>query len=198
LNADIFYYNYKNYQVNYLGFINPQSAGIFGVLTANAEGATSYGAEIEARYIVTANDEVDLTLDPLRSKFKTLVVPGFFGGTYSGDVLPFAPYFSANLGYEHNWNFRGGARFTARAETHFESSSWVTFNEHPGTEQDAHTISNVFLTYHSPDARWSATAYVKNLENKAVLANGQGGPAGLETVDIGPPRTYGAQVSAKF
>jgi iron complex outermembrane receptor protein len=198
LNADVFYYNYKNYQVNYLGVINPQSAGIFGVQTANAEGATSFGAEIEATYFVTDNDEVNISLDPLRSKFKTLVVPGIFGGTYSGDVLPFAPYFSANLGYEHSWTMAGGAKWSARAETHFESSSWVTFNETNGTDQDAHTISNLFLTYHAPDRRWSATVYVKNVENKAVLANGQGGPAGLETVDVGPPRTYGGQVSAKF
>jgi len=198
INADIFYYDYKNYQINYIGFINPASAGIFGILTANSEGATSYGAEIEARYLVSSNDQFDLSVDPLHARFKTLVIAGMFGGNYTGFTLPFAPELSVNAGYQHSWSLLNGARLTARAETHIESGSWVTFSEVANTYQSAYTLSNLFLTFDAPNRKWSVSAYVKNLENKPVLANGQSGPAMLETVDLGPPRTYGMQISAKF
>jgi outer membrane receptor protein involved in Fe transport len=39
---------------------------------------------------------------------------------------------------------------------------------------------------------------VKNLEDRAVLANAQNGPVGLTTADIAPPRTYGFQLTARF
>jgi iron complex outermembrane receptor protein len=198
LNADVFYYDYKDYQVNYLGFINPTSAGIFGVITANADGAHAYGAEIEARYLATRHDSIDLGIDLLRAHFKNLVIPGFFGGTYTGDVLPYAPVFSSNLGYQHTWSLAGDASIAARVESHFESPSWVSFSEHPDTNQGAHTISNLYLSYQAPAHRWGSSLYLKNAENRAVLANAQGGPAGLETVDVGPPRTWGMQFWGKF
>ncbi|HEX7759382.1 MAG TPA: TonB-dependent receptor [Caulobacteraceae bacterium] len=198
INADFFYYDYSQYQVNYLSFINPTSAGIFGILTANAAGATSYGAEIEVRYLPTSHDEFDVSLYPLHARFKSLVIGGLFGGDYTGLVLPFAPTFSANLGYQHAWALSNQGRLTARAETHLEAGSWVTFSQAPHTHQPSYSLSNVYLTYDSPDRKWSVAAYVKNLENQPVLVNAQGGPAGLEAADIGPPRTFGVQLTASF
>jgi iron complex outermembrane receptor protein len=198
INADAFYYNYKDYQINYIGFINPASAGIFGILTANSEGATAYGGEVEARWLITPNDQFDVSIDPLHAHFKTLVITGIFGGDYSGLPLPFAPSFSSNLGLQHAWPLSNGAKLTARAETHIESGSWVTFSEVRNTYEAAYTLSNIFLTLDAPSRKFSISAYVKNLENKAVLANGQSGPAMLETVDLGPPRTWGVQISARF
>lgn len=198
LNVDVFYYDYKDYQVNYIGVINPTADGIFGILTANAPGATSYGAEIEGRYLITPDDQFDFSIDPLHARFGTLAVGGFFGGTYSHDPLPFAPAMSTNLGYQHSWRTADRGKFTFRVETHLESATWVTFNEATNTRQPAYSRTNLFLTWDAPNANWSVTAYGKNLENAAVLANGQSGPAGLETVDLMPPRTYGVQVSARF
>ena len=198
LNADIFYYDYKDYQVSYIGVINPTADGIFGILTANAPGATSYGAEIEGRYLITRNDQIDFSVDPLRAHFTTLVVSGIFGGTYSGFPLPFAPEMSANLGYQHILRTAERGKFTFRVETHLESQTWETFQEAANTRQPAYSRTNLFVTWDAPKANWSVTAYGKNLENAAVLANGQGGPAGLETVDLLAPRTYGVQISARF
>jgi iron complex outermembrane receptor protein len=197
INIDGFYYDYRDYQVNYLGFINPTSAGIFGVLTQNAQGATLYGADIETRFLLTPADQLDASVYPLHARFNTLVIPGMFGGDYSGSVLPFAPRLSGSAGYQHTWGLASGD-FIARIETHLESATWVTFQESPGTHEPGHSISNAYLTYDGPGEKWSLSAYVKNLEDRAVLANGQGGPVGLITADIGPPRTYGFQLMARF
>ena len=198
VNADIFLYDYDDYQVNYLGYINPTSAGIFGVLTANASGARLYGAEVEAQYRLSAADQLELAVYPLESKFRTLDITGPFGGNYSGSVLPFAPRSTAILGLQHRLGLAELGGLTARIESRYESSSWVTFSEAAGTRQPPHTVSNAYLTYDSPRGAWSVSGYVKNLENAAVLANAQQGPAGLEAADIGPPRTFGLQVSAKM
>jgi iron complex outermembrane receptor protein len=198
INVDAFYYDYRDYQVNYLGFINPTSAGIFGVLTQNAQGATIYGADIETRYLVTSSDQFDLSIYPLHARFGSVVIPGFFGGDYSRNVLPFAPRLSGNLGFQHSWGLEPGGGLTARIETHLETDTWVTFQESPGTREPGHSVSNAYLTYNAAGDRWSVAAYVRNLENRAVLANGQGGPVGLVAADIAPPRTYGVQLTGRF
>ena len=198
INVDGFYYNYRDYQVNYLGFINPTSAGIFGILTKNAPGATIYGADIETRYLLTPVDQFDVSVYPLHARFTTLVVPGIFGGDYSGDVLPFAPKLSGMIGYQHTWSLDAKGGLTARVESHLETDTWVTFQESPGTHEPGHSISNAYLTYDGPNGKWSLSAYVRNLEDRAVLANGQGGPVGLTTADVLPPRTYGFQLMARF
>lgn len=198
INADAYYYVYHNYQINYISLINPTSAGIFGINTANAAGATLYGGEVEAKYLFTPFDEIDVSVYPLHSKFKTLVIRGCCGGTFTGDQLPFAPYLSINAGLEHSWELDGKGTVTARIETHFESPTWVNVEEPPGTRQPAYTKSNIYLTYDAPGHNWSVTGYIKNLENAPVLVNSQGGPGGLVAGDIAPPRTFGAQVSAKF
>jgi iron complex outermembrane receptor protein len=198
INIDAFVYDYSNYQINYLGFLNPTSAGIFGVLTANASGAHVYGAELETRYQLGKNDALDASMYPLHSQFKTLVIGGPFGGTYTGLPLPFAPRFAATIGYQHGIVLGSGAALTARLESRYESASWVTFSEATGTRQPTHTVSDVYLGYDPPGHAWSFTAYVKNLQNTPVLVDAQGGPAGLESADIGPPRTIGLQLSARF
>ena len=197
-NADAFVYNYSDYQINYLGFINPQSSAIFGVLTANASGARIYGAELDLRYHLSLVDVLDASVNPLHTRFKTLVIGGPFGGDYTGLPLPYAPGFSANLGYQHSVHLPSGGLATGRLDSHHESGSWVTFSEANGTHQPAHTISNAYLGYDAPDRSWSVTLYIKNLENTPVLTNAQGGPAGLESADIGPPRTFGLQICASF
>jgi iron complex outermembrane receptor protein len=198
LDADVFYYDYRDYQVNFISFINPADAGIFGIVTANAQGATIYGADIEARYQLTAADLFDAGLYPLHARFRTLVIPGIFGGDFSHYPLPFAPNFAANLGYQHRWLLNGNSSLSARLETHIESATWVTFQQATGTHQPSHTVSNAYLIYESQNSKWSLTGYVKNLENTPVLVNAQGGPAMLEAADIAPPRTFGVQLSAKF
>ena len=198
INVDVFYYDYRDYQVNYLGFINPASAGIFGVLTQNAQGATIYGADVETRFLVTPADQLDASVYPLHANFNTLVIPGMFGGDYSGNVLPFAPRLSGSVGYQHTWGLESRGGLTARIETHLESDTWVTFQQSAGTHQPGHSVSNAYLTYEGTGEKWSLSAYVKNLEDRAVLANAQNGPVGLTTADIAPPRTYGFQLTARF
>ena len=198
INIDGFYYDYRDYQVNYLGFINPTSAGIFGVLTQNAQGAKVYGADIETRFLPTATDQFDVAVYPLHARFDTMIIPGMFGGNYSGYVLPFAPSVSGTAGYQHTWRLESNGGLTARIETHLETASWVTFNEMSGTHQPGHSVSNGYLTYDAANGKWSVSGYIRNLENSAVLVNGQGGPVGVVTADIAPPRTYGVQLSARF
>lgn len=198
VNADAFLYHYNDYQVSYLGFINPTSAGIFGILTANASGARVYGAEIEAQYHLSAADKLDAAVYPLESKYKTLVIVGPFGGNYTGSTLPFAPRSTAIVGYQHRVDLAYLGALTARLESRYESSSWVTFSEAAGTRQPQHTVSSAYLTYDSRHGAWSLSCYVKNMENIPVLVNAQGGPGGLEAADIGPPRTFGLQISAKI
>ena len=198
LDANVFVYDYRDYQINYLGYIHPIAAGIFGVLTANASGARTQGAELALRYRLRRDDEVELAAYPLHTRFKTLVIDGPFGGTFTGLPLPFAPRVSANLAYEHRQRLASGAALSLRLATHLETTSWVSYSEAPGTRQPGHAVSDILIGYRTPGRAWSISAYVRNLANTPVLANAQGGPAGLEAADIGPPRTIGLELGAQL
>jgi iron complex outermembrane receptor protein len=198
IDADVFVYDYRDYQINYLGYINPTNAAIFGVLTANASGARVYGAEVAARYRPGRNDKIEISAYPLHTQFRTLIIDGPFGGIYTGLPLPFAPRLSMNLAYEHKARLESGATLAARISSHMEAHSWVTYNEARGTRQPGHSVVDFYAGFNAPGGAWSIDGYVKNLGNTVVLTNAQGGPAGLETADIGPPRTIGLQVCAHF
>ena len=109
-----------------------------------------------------------------------------------------SPTAAGTIGLQHTWGSVARGGLTARAESHLETDTWVTFQELTGTHQPGHSVSNAYLTYDGPEQKWSISAFVRNIENRAVLANGQSGPVGLVTADLAPPRTYGVQVTGRF
>lgn len=195
LNLAGFHYNYDNYQVSSLGVAH------YGGLSArvfNSQGTTEiYGAEVQLSYRPTDNDQFDLSLSPLHSKFGTFVIPATRVSKetiVTGKEVPSAPGLSGSVAYQHDWSF-GEGRLTGRAESFFSSSYWTEYSHAAKSQRPGYTRTDLNLTYHSENDRWSVGAFAKNVEDSWIVtlkANTAVGDYGLLA-----PRTFGVTLSMR-
>jgi iron complex outermembrane receptor protein len=112
--------------------------------------------------------------------------------------MPAAPDWTINASYEHEFRLGSGASVFARADSHYESSSWLQFDHPAGLYQKSNIKSNASLTYVSPNKRFEYGAYIRNIENTAKIGGGATGGPGIGLAFLEPPRTYGGRVTVKF
>lgn len=134
---------------------------------------------------------------------------------YEGVTLQNAPKLSANLTYEHRFTFAGGSTLSPSVNVSYKSEYWgqgnspapagVTVNPKSALDngsilrQDAYSLWNAFLNWRNADGKFSATAFVKNIQNEAIQLNiGGEGPSTPNYVSLDAPRTFGLTLSASF
>lgn len=197
LNAEVFYYDYGNYQVADT-FIN--GAGLQLGTTDNVQGVKSYGGEIEAHYLPTPADDLEASVAYLHARFgtQTGVAQKF---NIDGDPLDHSPDWTLHLAYQHTWTLGSGSRLTAAVDGNYTTKQRAYFATDcyaldVPCEQEAYHLSNARLAWNSADDRWTATAWIRNIEDYAVM-NANQGPPGL-AINVGQPRTYGLTLSLKL
>ena len=116
------------------------------------------------------------------------------------DPLFHAPVWNGNISYQHVFDLDSGATVTARAGVHFESSSQQAPNQFLDGVQEAFHQTDASLTYDTSDGKWTMSAWVKNIENKAVIIDAESSGNGLEYVYpiFDQPRTWGVNLTARF
>jgi iron complex outermembrane receptor protein len=198
LNGDVFYYKYKNYQIQNAVIVN----GLLLSVAANAEGVNTYGSEIESQFLLSGNDRLSLSLAYLHGTF----------GVQEGDTANFningtdidhAPKANLRAAYQHSWsvgtsgqvNFGVDANYISQQKLYFDTDCNAV---NTPCLQQAHTVWNAQLSYDSNDDRWRTTAYIRNIGNLPVANSGSpgffGGPGNYT---IGPPRTFGLTIAVK-
>ncbi|WP_313805227.1 TonB-dependent receptor domain-containing protein [Sphingobium sp.] len=217
LNFEGFYYDYKDYQTGVLVF----SGSSFGASQVfNVPKSRIYGLEANATFAPTRNDSISIGMTAQSAKFKDFTVPqnnpvlGQFVVDFSGFTMSAAPKLTANLNYQHDWEFSNGGRLSANVLTSYNSGYWttishgvnqcLTLNIYPpipsclagAPRQKAYTLTNLSLTYNAPDDAWSLGLWMRNLENRAILGLGVESRPNSAAHNQLPPRTYG--LMAKF
>jgi iron complex outermembrane receptor protein len=219
LNAEAYYYDYKDFQAAY-GYrcqnaIACPSISTFSNTIVNAGKATLYGGELEAVARITPDDRVDLNLAYSHTLFDSLVIrPGTANNIPAGCATTLtctvladqvltnqhmanAPLWTVSLAYQHVWTMPGGGDLTMRADSRFSTSYWTLYRRPPQTPaesfQDAFVKSNAYLSYSPENGKWGLRLWVKNISNKAVVTSAVG-PA----LTMQAPRTFGTTFSAKF
>ena len=224
LNGEAYYYDWKNYQV---GLLN---VGVGTSVVFNAPKSEAYGAEFDLQYALTSQDQVSLSGGYFHGEFKDFVVPQGVSSTvrgynFNGFKLPFAPTWSATLYYQHVFELANGSTINASAQVQYASSFWTSFShgitrcvnvptavlpqsrcvDRAGMLQPAYAVSNLDVTWHSPDKRLGLGVWVRNLTDEAVRASG--GDGGLSATGaltsrgattLAPPRTYGVRLTANW
>jgi iron complex outermembrane receptor protein len=192
VNAAAYFSQYDAYQVNVTivpAFVGATSAGVF-----NGGNAQVKGAELEAIYELTPYDRFDASVNYTDAKFTTITVTGTSAKV--GDQLPNSPPYTSNLAYTHDFVVPTG-KVSFRVSTHLETQSWLSLNHNSLTSEGAYSKSDIAVTYAPESAKYTFAIWARNLENKAVLGSI------IETANnqnyaLGPPRTFGLTVSAKF
>ncbi len=195
INNEVFYYDYKDL------FVQSFNLNTALLYTFNAEKVEVYGDQLDVVFKPTDRDRFSVSLGYLHARNKTFLVPAEINiGTpqrdFAGYPLPFAPDWTLSAGYHHDFPI-GDGNLRIGADTRYESSFWATFAQNRGTRQKGYTKSNASISYIADT--WSLGAWIRNIENEAVISSGAGGLAGPYAIsDLLPPRTYGLRLTVDF
>lgn len=222
LNIETYYWDYRDHQESFFGPIQPSG---FGFITGNVGKQTMKGVDLDAQWRITANDTMALKVLYLDSEYKELryavstltttncPATGATAGAFpiidcSGHQLIRAPKWSVNADFQHVFNLKTAATLTAHAGIHYQTATAVSLNfKPPADRQDAYHMSDADLTFKSPNEMWSLSAWVRNIENEAVIVSGNFPPGTSAITPGGPiiavdslqaPRTYGATATVRF
>ncbi|MGC3982340.1 MAG: TonB-dependent receptor [Steroidobacteraceae bacterium] len=153
-----------------------------------------------------------------------------------GKTLQNAPRWSVNMTYQHQFKLWGGSTLIPRFIAYYKSQYWTRGGNAAGTPgvtsnplqeaewamnngkqnplvQKGYTMYDFYTSWQSPNRTYSVNAFVKNLQNKAVMQNSSS-VGGITTgsiatndlstyvtggtVTLAAPRTYAVSVQANF
>lgn len=197
VNYEAFYYDYKGFQT-LQGLIDPSGTYPgFYLETLNSQKATMYGGELETVFALSAHDRLTLSPTLLHAKFDKFTV---LGTDYSGHHIEASPPYTVGGSYQHEFLLPGSAKLVAKISTDLVGGHYMDNTNVPGSFQPTYTRSTANLTYEDGGGHWTASAYVRNLENNAAMSFYIGttfpgtAAADYDTVGVTPPRTYGLNV----
>jgi len=199
LSTAAFYYNYKNQQ------LQDSRPGPVTILV-NAPKAQVYGAEGEARLRLASWLVLNAAAGYLHAEYKELTLQGV---NLAGNVLPFAPHFTGQAGFDLTM-FRSGDRGLTISPnvSYFSQQYFSPFNDTnvPGlgqvnSELQQKGYAKVNLTAAYTIDRFTVKAFATNLMNAKTLAYGldlRGAGFPYNFVIPSTPRTFGGSVRVAF
>lgn len=214
LNAEIFYWDYTDQQISYLGYL---PSGNFGSLTRNAGAATMQGLELDLQYIVFDDGLLKANIQYLDATYDEFVYDGAGADTTvtscdttasddgvsltvdcSGKTALNSPEWTLNLGYEHTLELDSGSYLVAAAWYHYETSRYVDIGYQDAQQQDAAGTLDLALTLDTSGG-WSTTLYVNNVTDETVLSAAMSRPgSGAVYSALKAPRTFGIKATYRF
>jgi len=214
INVDAFYMPYKNYQVttSLIETTGP-TIGQYEAVTLNSGTAEIKGVEFESTFLLTPQDKLSFSATALRAIFTEFNLPlgdgycpaGAVGNrcdtNYTGNLLPYAPPTTERLAYEHTFALSGSDSLIAHLDSNYSADYYLDYHDYTSVDQRSYTRSDAWLTWqrHMENKIFSTQLFIRNIENKAILAGGQADSAapGKDYEQYGknayylPPRTYG-------
>ena len=188
-----FIYDYTDIQVR----IYPEVTGA-PIPIDNASKAEVKGLEVEGSLMPFDNFQLDLSIAYIDGSYKDYITANPNAGNalqdLSGNRMIHSPRIKANIGAEYVLDLGGAGSLALRGE--YIHSGKIYFDQFnvDQTKQASYDLWNAYLTYTSPDGRWTVAAWGKNLDDEVyVLQIYPSGLLGMRGL-LAPPRTYGIRV----
>jgi iron complex outermembrane receptor protein len=206
LNADFYYYDFKNYQYTEPNFVNvlPLSP----ILTIDDIGdVTTYGFELSGEFALTDHDRFTASVVAAHGEYGALnyatkirmgavQVPGVVTAP-AGSPLVNLPDATGLLGYQHTWEIDATSQLVWSINSKWSTKyQLVVGSTFANDKQPAYTMTDSSLSFLWDDGKYDARLWMKNIENTPVNIYGQ--MPGSNTFDILPPRTYGVTLTARY
>jgi iron complex outermembrane receptor protein len=174
INANVFHEIYSNFQSTASQFVNGRASPY----TVNAGKATIDGIELETAALVTPLDRLGINATLLHAHYTSFFLP--FGDEFNANQpedlksknLAYTPRETIRLSYAHTFPMASGASIVPRIDTGYVAAQDLDYHNYPAAHQPSYTRTELSLTYNAPKY-WSVQAWVRNLENKAVLVSQQ-------------------------
>ena len=228
LNAEIFYWKYKDQQISYNGPILANNSNLYtqANVTTNVGNATIKGVEIEGRFQVVEGGAINANVQYLDATYDSFIYNAFspngaaprvacpstlntalpvaapaaiYKVDCSGRPAINAPKWSMNLGYDQTFDLPHDLKLTAGFRTRIESSRYLSIEYLAEQRQSSYSMSDAYLTLASSSGRLSATAFINNIGNETVYSTSYPRPIlGVVYNGLRPPRTYGLRLTARY
>jgi iron complex outermembrane receptor protein len=193
MSAALFGYNYRNLQLTSIA-ADPVNGGVTSQ-TRNAAKAKVAGVELEGKYAITSTRRISFSATYLDAHYTDYMPAERID--WSGQRLDKSPRVAIGAAYDHRWALESGAELSAHVGTRYTGAYVLSdYSAAVQYRQGGFHKSDVTVTYASPDRRWQAQAYVRNIENKTVMTSYYA--TGAPSVGIGAPRTAGVRLAADF
>jgi iron complex outermembrane receptor protein len=199
LNADVFYMNYRNLQVNQL---IQNSSGIIDFVTSNAAKARSRGVEIELQARVTEALQASLGYGYTDAKFTSYPGATPDGGDFTGHALAQSPKNSIGAALDYKRAVSSAWNFIARPELIYRSGRFSDPDNTPALVAPAYSVVNLRLGIASSDDTvrvelWSRNLLDRDYVNIRGFGSSAFSPGSIEE-SIGDPRTFGIEFIYKW
>jgi len=190
LNGALFFYIYKDQQlIDVDPFTGAQTL-------VNIDRSEVLGFELESIAQVTERWRLSGGVGFLNGEAKKGMVSGIDVG---GDTLPNSPDWSATLASDLEvWNGSAGT-LDLHLDMNYVGAQYFTLPHDPRTLVDGYVLFDMRIGFAASSERWEAGFWVRNLGNefyKTDVISLAG--FGLDYTHVGPPRTYGADVTLHF
>ena len=193
VNYELFYYDYHGFQTLDV-FVAPPGpyGGELLFQTVNSQKSENYGGEVETQFALTAHDLLSFSPTFLHARFIDFNVAGV---NNSGNRIEASAPYTVAGSYQHEFVLPASNKIIAKIATELVGGHYMNNNNNPVSYQPTYTRTSADLTYQDGGGHWSASLYVRNLENTAVTAFDEGTILGVPAVVVlYPPRTYGLSV----
>ncbi|MFD2641943.1 TonB-dependent receptor [Pseudomonas japonica] len=194
-NANVFYYDYADIQVNNVSVSNGQ---VISLLTNSGAGVIR-GAEFEVQALPLQNLQLRGSLGLLHTELKDFSSPG--GPDYSGNRIARSPSRTLSVGASYRIPLEGGDAVTLDNSWRYQSRIYFlpTAQEDHSVSQGGYTLGNASLTYHFGGRQdLDVSAYVNNLTDKRYKTDSVPLPFDVAWDARGDRRTYGVSVTSHF
>ncbi len=206
LNANVFFNDYDRIQVGAVR-VKPsgQPGNVVDVMPAEVFGFELEGAAIlgEATTLNFALGYVDSEIgdfyacDQVVSNCKDEFLEEN-SVSIKGNALPKAPAWRVGLGLEHTFGLGELGTLTPRIQFKYTDDQYLSqFNSFYDAE-DSFTRTDVYLTWTSPEDKFYAQAFVKNLEDEDVRNTVLLGLVTFTHAQWDPPRTWGIRLGFRL
>jgi iron complex outermembrane receptor protein len=168
LNANLFYYDYRNVQVNITGVYNGDPTQTVNYLQ-NVERAHVLGAEfeLEARPLDALHLQASAGL--LRTQFDRFEIQNN-GGSRSGNEFVRSPHLTAQLAADYKIPLDSGARIVIGADARYTGKQFYYVDPQSETRhllnQGGYTLVNARLIYTAPGGQHVFTVYADNIADR--------------------------------
>ncbi len=209
LNAELFYWKYKDQQVAHFGV---DTTGANAFFTENIGNSRNFGGEIETQFLATPTTLLSANIQYLDAKYTDFTYTTPAAPPTRCRVIPGAPVTIDCSGLEAlrspRWTMNFGLRQTVPVgdykivfdgNARYQSTTYVGFELLDAQRQLGFWTGSASLAFGPEDDRWSVSAFVNNIGNQRpwgdIIFNNN---ANLFAGAPGAPRLYGVRLSVSY
>ncbi len=168
LNANLFYYDYRNVQVNITGVYDGDPTQTVNYLQ-NVERAHVAGAELELEARPVDALHLQASVGLLRTEFDRFQIQNN-GGSRNGNEFVRSPHVTAQLAADYKIPLSSGGRVLLGADARFTGKQFYYVDPQSSSRyllnQPGYTLANARVIYTAPGGHHVFTLYADNIADK--------------------------------